>query len=173
MKAMLLLVALAVSLAVARANVNFTIYMTGAQESPANGSLAAGGGIATFDSTANTIDLSVFFVGLSAPATASHIHVGAMGGPPGPVIVSFVPYTPAATGGSIVGVGLAFPVANIPDLMAGNTYFNIHDSVYPGGEIRGQLIPVVVPEPSTLALAGLGLAAAGGIAFKRRQSCSR
>lgn len=168
MKTMLSIAVLAVSLAVARANVNFTIYMTGAQESPANGSLAAGGGIATFDSVANTIDVSVFFVGLSAPATLSHIHLGGPG-VNGPVIVSFVPYTPSATGGSIIGAGLAFPVGNIPDLMAGNTYFNIHTSTYPGGEIRGQLMPVVVPEPSTLTLAGLGLVAAGGIAFKRRQ----
>lgn len=170
MKTMLSIVVLAVSLAVARANVNFTIYMTGGQESPANASLAAGGGIATFDPVANTIDLSVFFVGLTTPITLAHIHDGAPG-VNGPVIVSFVPYipSPATTGGSIIGTGLSFPPAYISDLMAGNTYFNIHTSTYPGGEIRGQLMPVVVPEPSALALAGLSLAAVGGIAFRRRQ----
>ena len=164
MKAILSSVVLACSLAVASADVNFTVYLTGAQESPANASLAAGGGVATFDPVANTINLSVYFVGLSAPATASHIHLGAPG-VNGPVIVSFVPYTPAATGGSIVGTALAFPVADIPDLLAGNTYFNIHSSTYPGGEIRGQLVPV--PEPSTLALAGLGLVAAAGFVRRR------
>lgn len=166
MKAILSLIVLTVSLGVARANVNFTIYMTGAQESPANGSLAAGGGIASFDPVADTIDLSAFFIGLTTPITAAHIHDGAPG-VNGPVIVSFVPFipSPATTGGSIVGAGLSFPAAYIPDLMAGNMYFNIHTATYPGGEIRGQLVPV--PEPSTLALAGVGLAVAG-VALKRR-----
>jgi len=140
---------------------NFTISATGAQETPPNGSGAAGGGIASFDSAANTISVSLFFAGLSAPATASHIHVGPPG-VAGPVIVSFVPFTPAATAGSIVGGPLAFPVANIPDLFAGATYFNIHNSVFPGGEIRGQLVPV--PEPATV-----GLLALGTLAFLSRR----
>jgi hypothetical protein len=42
----------------------------------------------------------------------------------------------------------------ITDLQAGNLYVNIRDSVFPSGEIRGQL--EAVPEPSTLALAGIG-----------------
>lgn len=171
MKTILSVALLVCSLALARANVNFTIYLTGDQENPANASIGAGGGIATFDPVGDTISLSVFYIDLAAPATASHIHVGAPG-VNGPVIVSFVPYTPAATSGSIVGNLLPFPVANISDLMAGNTYFNIHDSVYPGGEIRGQLIPVSasVPEPSTLAFAGLGLAVAGVVLQWRRQT---
>ncbi len=131
----------------------FTISATGTQETPANASGAVGGGIAAFDDVANTININLFFAGLTSPATASHIHDGAPG-VPGPVIVSFVPFTPAATAGSIVGGPLAFPVANIPDLLAGKTYFNIHDSVYPGGEIRGQLVPT--PEPASIGLLALG-----------------
>ena len=150
------------------ATILFTISMNGSQETPTNLSPAAGGGIAQYDTVANTISVSVFFAGLAAPATASHIHVGAPG-VPGGVIVSFVPFTPAATSGSIVGGPLAFPAANVADLLAGHTYFNIHDSVFPGGEIRGQLIPTV-PEPSTLLLVGLGTL---GIAAARRRSISR
>ena len=51
----------------------------------------------------------------------------------------------------------------IADAMAGNTYLNIADSVYPSGEIRGQLF-LPTPEPSTFVLAGLaaiGLLAVG------------
>lgn len=143
----------------------FTFSLTGAQESPVNGSPAAGGGVAVFDPLTDTITVNAFFVGLSAPATASHIHLGALG-VPGPVIVSLVSYTPAATAGSIVSGTLAFPVANVGDLLAGNTYLNIHDSIYPGGEIRGQLIPTVVPEPATFAMLGLGLIALGRFASR-------
>lgn len=162
MRKLLILAVLAVIAPVCQAVIqNFTISATGAQETPANASGAAGGGIAVFDSTANTISVSLFFTGLSAPATASHIHVGAPG-VPGAVIVSFVPFTPPATFGSIVGGPLAFPVADIPALFAGDTYFNIHDAVFPGGEIRGQLLPV--PEPATI-----GLLALGTLAFLSRR----
>lgn len=101
----------------------------------------------------------------ASPATESHIHLGGSR-VPGPVIVSFVPFTPAATSGSIVGGRLAFPVTDMSDLTAGNTYFNIHDSVFPAGEVRGQLIPV--PEPSTLTLAGLGGVGITVCAWKKR-----
>jgi hypothetical protein len=155
-KSALLLSALLCSLAVATAAItNFEINLTGSQETPPNSSLATGSGTASFDSTANTITLDVSFTGLSAPATASHIHV-APPGVAGPVILSFVPYTPAAFSGQIAPDALPFPADNIADLLAGNTYFNIHDSVFPGGEIRGQLVPV--PEPAVYAcLFGLGL----------------
>lgn len=166
MKRSVTLLAFLAGLAVARANYDFTISLTGAAEVPANASAAAGGGIASFDPVAMTISLNVFFVGLAAPATASHIHDGALG-VNGGVIVSFVPYTPSATFGSITGGPLAFPSANVADLLAGNTYFNIHDSVFPGGEIRGQLIPTAVPEPSAWALAGLAVGFGG---LRRRRT---
>jgi hypothetical protein len=44
--------------------------------------------------------------------------------------------------------------SQITDLNAGNLYINITDSVYPSGEIRGQI--EAVPEPVTLALLGIG-----------------
>jgi hypothetical protein len=166
MKRLLAATVLACGLAAANADlINFTISATGVQEGGSDTSTAAGGGIATFDTSTDMLSVSVFFVGLSAPATASHIHVGAAG-VPGPVILSLVPYTPAATFGTVVSGPLAFPVANIADLLAGNTYWNIHDSVYPGGEIRGQLVPVMVPEPTSLALLGLG---AGALVVLRRR----
>ncbi len=64
-----------------------------------------------------------------------------------------------------MGGPLPFPVADVPALFASNTYSNIHDSVFPGGEIRGQLLLIEPPPPtpdsgSTAAMLGFALVAA-------------
>ncbi len=119
---------------------DFYISLTGSQVNPPNPVWCVGGGIAAYDGATGQISVNIFFTGLTAPANSSHIHLG----PPGingPPLVSFVSVTPAATFGSISGGPFAFPSVNVPNLMAGNIYFDIHDSVFPGGEIRGQLVP--------------------------------
>lgn len=47
-------------------------------------------------------------------------------------------------------------------------YVNLHTSVFPGGEIRGQLAPV--PEASTYAMMLGGLGLVGFMAARRRRS---
>jgi hypothetical protein len=51
-------------------------------------------------------------------------------------------------------------------ILAGNAYVNIHDPVYPGGEIRGQLVPVSAPsspEPTGLTLVMVGASTLLGV----------
>ena len=47
-------------------------------------------------------------------------------------------------------------------------YLGIHDSNNPGGEVRGILVLSPVPEPSGVALTGLGLAALRPFTRRRR-----
>jgi hypothetical protein len=115
---------------------------------------------------------------------AAHIHA-APAGVNGPVIFGFfgapfnditpndvvvTPFT-VGVGGTITGKwdapegnGGTNLLAQIPNLMLGNTYLNFHTVMFPGGEIRGQILRV--PEPGTLALIGFALA---GVVFARRR----
>jgi len=99
------------------------------------------------------------FTDLTGPATVMHIHGPATTNKNASVLVSLVPYNftaaNATNGGVIVG-SVPWPTNHTADLLAGDTYLNVHTAQYPGGEIRGQLIrvneaPVVVcPAPAVV-----------------------
>jgi hypothetical protein len=122
--------------------------MTGANERPtANTSTATG--TATYVLNGNQLSYTVSVTGLTTPATGAHIHVGAST-VAGPIIV---PYTVSATQNGIVSSGtidLTFPIVSGNSsitgdslkvlLNNGNAYTNVHNSTFPGGEIRGQIV---------------------------------
>ena len=137
------------------------------QVPPAANSSGSGGEISAgiiFDTEASILQVAVGygsaagFTDLTGPAIAMHIH-----GPAGPgtnanVLVSLVPYNFPASNPSAGGViygNVPWPTNDTAALLAGLTYLNVHTTQYPGGEIRGQLIPfneppvVVCPPPST------------------------
>jgi hypothetical protein len=162
--------------------------MTGAQEVPAHVTLATGTGTVDYDSISHLLDVYMTWAGLTAASTVSHIHVGPGPGTNGPVAVPLVglpaafsgtyahlfdltlasTYTGAfiagAGGGTISGAEAALVAA----LLDGHAYLNIHDAVFPGGEIRGDLAPAAdpIPEPATVLLLGLGAVVA--LASRRR-----
>jgi hypothetical protein len=152
-----------------------------------------GSGTVDYDSTAHTLGLSVTFSGLVGTTTASHIHAptatpftGTAGVatttpsfalfPLGVTSGSFAntldltlasSYNPSyvtANGGTTATAEAALAAA----MAAGRAYWNIHSSFAPGGEINGFLTPV--PEPSTLALAGLGAVGMAARAWNRRRA---
>lgn len=110
--------------------------MQGAQESIPNNSPASGMGNVLLDTSTHTVWVSGTYANLVATATDAHIHVG----PPtvsGPVRV-FVKFT-AANSGSL-DTSRIISVQDETDILAGNSYLNVHSSTYPSGEIRGQLL---------------------------------
>ena len=177
---------LSLLLALSVPGIGATIYvgaMVGTNEVPANSSTATG--FTTVAITGNEMIVDVTWSGLiGGNPMAAHIHcctdVGtnigvAVGFPAFPATVngtynhSFNLLDPAIYTTSFLnnfggGTAAGARSALIAGLDAGRAYSNIHNSTFPGGEIRGALEPA--PEPQTLTLLTIGALAMG--AFRRR-----
>ena len=123
--------------------VRYEAHMNGASETPANTSAATGS--ATFVLTGHRLRYTVTVIGLSGPATAAHIHVGAAGAS-GPPVFSF--HVKKAAAGTLAQgyIDLSKDVSHgvsgdsLKVLLAkGDAYVNVHTAAHPGGEIRGQI----------------------------------
>ncbi len=113
-----------------------TATLSGASEVPPNASTASGSVTGTFNPSTNQLNLTVSFNGLAANASAGHIHNAAVG-VNGLPIIGFSG-VPASMSGTFNYSGVITPV-QATALLAGNTYINIHNASFPGGEVRGQL----------------------------------
>ena len=136
----------------------------GATLSPVSGSLGSGSATVILDDVALSVDVQVTFAGLSAPATAAHIHCCAL--PNSGVVLGFTAF-PNATASTYHVIFTPATYASIKTgILGGTAYVNVHNQVFPAGEIRGFLAPVPEPETYALMLAGLGVL---GWSAKRRQ----
>lgn len=178
-KAISVLALASASLSASAAIKVYSFNLDGAQEVPANASLAAGSAQITVDDVLGTIDYAVLALNLVGDFTASHIHGPAMSGSnagvqsnlvtdayaaPGPVTIgSFVLPNSISFAGMTTNASLASAINSAPWMY----YVNIHTTAYPGGEVRGQLAPVPEPETYAMMLAGLGLV---GFMARRRKS---
>ena len=120
---------------------------------------ATGTAIVTYDDVSNLLSWTITYSGLLGPINNAHFHGPAAPGVNAGVRVG-IPFNPGVTADTLIGS------TNITDpfeveLLSQLWYINIHSTVFPGGEIRGQ----VIPEPGTLLLAGLGLI---GLAARRQ-----
>ncbi|HEY3243182.1 MAG TPA: CHRD domain-containing protein [Phycisphaerae bacterium] len=136
---------------------NLTAALTGAQEVPPTPSAGTGSCNITLDDVTGLVTANCTFMGLTSPANAAHIHGLA---PPGMNAGILIPLTVTpATSGTVTGSG-TLSAANVTGMLNGLTYVNIHTGQFPGGEIRGQ----IVPEPGSL-----GLLVIGALALIRRR----
>ena len=120
----------------------FTVYLTGAGERPDPVATAAiGTGILSL--AGNTLHFDIQYAGLSGVAVASHIHGPAPASGASGVLIDLAPYKGDGfnTNGTLSGSVTLTPVQKA-HLLTGKTYINVHTPAHPGGEIRGQIVPV-------------------------------
>jgi len=127
------------------------------QEVPPHNTPGYGSADFTLDTVAATLTVNAntgSYSDLLAGASTVRLQDAAVGAN-GPTIGTFNLDTPGNTSGTFSNSVGSLTAGQIADILAGNTYINITDSVFPSGEIRGQIL--LVPEPSSIAaLAGLG-----------------
>lgn len=118
-------------------SMSFSVALSNHEEIPAVSSAATG--TATLDVNVATGAVSGTLALSGVTATAAHIHSG-FAGRNGPVIVGFSEN--ASTPGSWnLPANAMLTTAQVDDLLAGGLYLNAHSQDYPGGEIRGQILP--------------------------------
>ena len=169
--------------------------LSGDKESPMVVTPGTGSASVAYDPVLHTLDVDATFQNLTTNDTAAHIHcctavplTGTAG------VVTPVPAFPGfplgVMAGTYNGAPLDLTLASswnpaflnsaaimgntalaeallAGGLAAGTAYINIHTSQNPGGEIRDFLVPA--PEPTTMALFGVGI----GIAAARRNRRNR
>ena len=169
--------------------ITYVADLLGTSEVPPNASPGTGEATVIIDTLAQTMEVQVQFSGLLGITTASHIHcctaipdtgnagvattlpyfagfpIGVTSGTYDHTLdltlsSSYNPAFVTANGGSVATA----EVALLAGIAAGDSYLNIHSTVFSGGEIRGYLAEV--PEPATFLMAGVALA---GIAIRRRK----
>lgn len=123
----------------ARADTGFTATLSGAQEVPPTPSGGFGTGTFVLNNAQTQLTFNITYSGLSIAASAAHIHGAAPPGVNAGVLFNLGPFGTFGTSGSFNGVW-AIPAAQVPNLINGLLYVNIHTTNFPGGEIRGQIV---------------------------------
>ena len=164
--------------------IEFAFPITVSQENPAPDIVPptnvepSGVGFVTLETDTNFLTWEIVYAGLSGPIVApgAHIHGPAPIGSNAGILVDLagnpgagldpdggtVPL-PQPASGTLTGT-VTVTDAMETAILDGLTYVNIHTERNPSGEIRGQIVNVPIPEPTTLSAI-----AAGGLLFLRRR----
>ncbi|MCG3157320.1 MAG: hypothetical protein DKINENOH_03952 [bacterium] len=112
--------------------------LNGSQEVPPVQTPATGAGVFTLSGDGDSLTFDVTVSDLSSAITAAHFH-NAAAGVNGPVVRNITFVGNHATGVWAETDPQALTPALVAELLAGRIYANVHTTVNPGGEIRGQL----------------------------------
>lgn len=165
MKRLLTLAGIFGSIALCHAQTSYTAELDPFQEVPPHNT--PGYGYAAFTLSGTTLSITAStgtYNDLLAGASTVRLQDAAVGAN-GPTISVFNLETPGNTSGTFSG-SATLTAGQITDLNATNLYINITDSVFPSGEIRGQIEAVSAPDEfATFAL--LGASALALLAMRR------
>lgn len=128
--------------------IKFTAHLHGDDEIPSNDSPGKGVGKFTYDLETKMLSYRIKFKGLSGPESAAHFHLPAAPGEVAPPVITIAgggpppsgPDAPSSLGSPYVGVVGPLTSAQEDALLDGLVYVNIHTALFPGGEIRGQVL---------------------------------
>ncbi len=121
------------------APMTMTVPLTGAQQVPPVQTTGTGSAALTYDPSTRVLTWTITYSGLSGEATMAHIHGPAEAGKNAGVEVWLSTKGQPASS-PITGQATLTP-EEAQQLLAGDTYINVHTKDHPGGEIRGQITP--------------------------------
>ena len=144
---------------------------------PGSGGLGPNG--ITFDTVANTISIDVMwgsqngFADLNGLATSINLLGPATENQNGALLLALNgigTLDGSPTSGGYIGANLGVAqTSNANHILAGSTYLSVRTTTNQIGEIRGQLIPVAIPEPGTLAFLSIAMALSSCSLRRRRE----
>lgn len=115
----------------------FSATLDQSQETPPTGEAGTGTCTATYDKTSNLLTYTITWTGLTGAPTAMHFHKADVG-VAGDVEIPITGFS-ATTNGTLSG-SATVDEDEEEDLFENKFYVNIHTTLHPAGEIRGQLI---------------------------------
>ncbi len=124
----------------------FTAILSGESERPNPVTNTTATGSATFSLEGDTLHFDIRYSGLISNATASHIHGPASAAQGAGIMIDLGPYHIGpfgSTNGTIAGRVVLTPTQKNA-VVSGLTYVNVHSAAHNGGEIRGQIAPVLM-----------------------------
>jgi hypothetical protein len=161
----MLLLAGAVSVALTQGPRLWRASLEGLQEVPSVSTVATGKFDAEISADETSVDWTLSYEGLEGTVTQAHIHFGDrnvnggisvwlcsnLASPPTPAGVQPCPAPPATISGTFTSANVTGPSGQgiapgqleelIAAIRAGRTYANVHTTLFPGGEARGQITP--------------------------------
>lgn len=117
----------------------FNLTLNGASENPPNLSTGTGNITGTYDDVTKVMSFNITFSGLTGNTTASHFHAPAGVTTNAGVMIGNVGFPTGVTSGSY-GNSYVLTAQREAWLLTDSVYLNIHTNVFPGGEIRCQMI---------------------------------